>query len=253
MSGFSTEWLALREPVDMRARNTDVLDAVAAAFARQGCALDRRSRQRHRLDGSRAERASAEAPDVAAGGQRSGAAGGSFCEDRSTDVAVETVQFDLNDDVGSLFDESAELVTSSALIDLVSEAWMANLAAAVAARRLPVYIALTYDGRVAFSDADPLDEQVVAAVNTHQLGNKGFGPALGPRAADFATRIFRTLGYAIVQGQSDWVADASDAPFQRELLAGWRQAARRSAKSRMTTSKAGSRAAAAGGGRAADP
>jgi hypothetical protein len=224
VSGFSTEWLALREPLDMRARNKDVLDAVAVAFRGSDAlsivdlgsgtgstvrALTARLSQRQ------AWRLVDDDPVLLAE---------AFVIDRPRDVAVETVQFDLNDDVGSLFDDGAGLVTSSALIDLVSEPWIANFAAATAARRLPVYIALTYDGRVAFSDADPLDEQVIAAVNAHQLGNKGFGPALGPRAADFAIRIFRTFGYDIVQGRSDWVAGATDGTFQRELLDGWRQA-----------------------------
>jgi hypothetical protein len=139
-------------------------------------------------------------------------------------VTVETQQVDLNDDVGPLLD-GADLVTSSALIDLVSEPWLANLAAAVAARSLPAYIALTYDGRAELKGADPFDQRIIAAVNAHQLGNKGFGPALGPRAADFAMQMFRTFGYAVVHGKSDWAAGADDSDFQIELLAGWRQAA----------------------------
>lgn len=224
MSGFSAEWLALREPFDAIARNRNILEAVTAAFQdRSGLsvvdlgsgtgstlrALSGRlpKPQRWKLvDNDPVLLAEAFALTVSAG------------------VAVETQQFDLNADVGPLFD-GADLVTASALIDLVSEPWLANLAAAAAARSLPVYIALTFDGRAGFGSADPLDAEVIAAVNAHQRGNKGFGPALGPGAAASAERIFRSLGYSFAKGASDWVVAATDTKFLIEMLEGWRHAA----------------------------
>lgn len=226
MSGFSVEWLALREPLDMRARNPDVLDAVATAFAGRPAlsvvdlgsgtgstmrALSGRLPRRQQwtlVDNDPVLLAAA------------------YAMARPADVAVEAMQFDLDGDVASLFDQTTELVTASALLDLVSEPWLANFAAAVAARALPVYVALSYDGRVELEAADPVDQQVVTAINAHQRRNKGFGPALGPRAAGFAVKIFQSFGYSVVQGQSDWIAGAGDAAFQSELLTGWRLAAR---------------------------
>jgi hypothetical protein len=225
VSGFSSEWLALREPLDMRARNNDVRDAVAAAFRGRkklsivdlgsGTGSTLRALSAH-LPRPQNWRLVDNDPVLLAE---------AFAMERPDDVMVETQQFDLNDDVGPLFD-GADLITSSALIDLVSEPWLANLAAAAVARSLPVYIALTYDGRVAFSAVDPLDALIISRVNTHQLGNKGFGPALGPGAVAFAPKIFRALGYSLVQGTSDWVAGRADVRFQIELLSGWLQAAR---------------------------
>lgn len=226
MSGFSAEWLALREPLDRRARNPDVLDAVAEAFAGRPAlsvvdlgsgtgstmrALSGRLPQRQHwtlVDNDPVLLAEA------------------FAMERPVDVAVETMQFDLEGDIASLFGPTTELVTASALLDLVSEPWLANFAAAVAARALPVYVALSYDGRVALEAGDPVDQLVVSTVNAHQRRNKGFGPALGPHAVAFAVRIFQSFGYSIVQGASDWAAGADDAAFQSELLSGWRQAAR---------------------------
>jgi SAM-dependent methyltransferase len=225
MSGFSVEWLALREPLDMRARNRDVLDAVAAAFhaAPELSIVD--------LGSGTGSTLRALGPQLAPS-QRWTLVDNdpvllaeAFARAQASAAIVETRQFDLANDISPLFDAGTALVTTSALLDLVSESWLANLAAAAAARSLPVYAALSYDGRVTFSNSDLADAQVVAAVNAHQLGNKGFGPALGPRAAAAAERIFRALGYSVVQGTSDWEAGPSDRGFQHELLAGWRQAA----------------------------
>ena len=225
MSGFSVEWLALREPLDMRARNRDVLGAVVAAF-------DGRS------DVSIVDLGSGTGSTLRALGSQLAPSqtwmlvdndlvllAEAFARAQGSGASVDTRQFDLAEDIAPLFDSDTALVTTSALLDLVSEPWLANLAAAAAARSLPVYAALSYDGRVSFSSPDPVDGQVIAAVNAHQLGNKGFGPALGPRAAAAAEWIFGALGYSFVQGASDWEAGPSDRDFQHELLAGWRQAA----------------------------
>lgn len=225
MSGFSVEWLALREPLDRQARNPQVLDAVAAAFQNRSMlsifdlgsgtgstlrALSPRlpkPQQWTLLDNDPVLLAEA------------------FAMSGAPDVKIETRQFDLTGDIGSQFDGATDLVTASALLDLVSEPWLAGFAAAAAARSLPAYIALTYDGRAVFDPPDPIDAQIVAAVNTHQRGNKGFGPALGPRAASFAVKIFQSFGYTVIQGESDWVAGSDRAAFQTELLTGWMQAA----------------------------
>ena len=67
------------------------------------------------------------------------------------------------------------------------------MARTIAARALPVYAALTYDGRIDLSPADPLDATIASAVNAHQHTDKGFGPALGPSAAAAAIHFLGSL------------------------------------------------------------
>ena len=71
-----------------------------------------------------------------------------------------------------------------------------------------------------------LDSAVIDAVNQHQRGDKGFGPALGPAAAAAAPGRFEAVGYTVVQGASDWVFGPKDTEIQTEVLTGWAVAAR---------------------------
>jgi hypothetical protein len=225
MSGFSADWLALREPYDGRARNRDVLESVVAAAAGEAVAvvdlacgtgstlraLGPRlpARQDWRLvDNDLSLLARAAAGKAVPG------------------IAVIRVPVDLARDLEAALDGRVNLVTASALLDLVSAEWLDRLVVEVAARRLSFYAALTYDGRVTFDPADPLDAAVIAAVNRHQQTDKGFGPALGPGAAAAAIARFQATDYAVVHGRSDWRLTPRDHDIQRDMLAGWAGAAR---------------------------
>ena len=226
MSGFSADWLALREPYDGRARNRDVLDSVATAAAAGdavavvdlACGIGSTLRavaprlaphQDWRLvDNDLSLLARAAAGKAIPG------------------IAVTRIPVDLARDLEAALDGPVNLVTASALLDLVSAEWLDRLVIEVAARRLPFYAALNYDGRVSFDPADPLDAAVIAAVNLHQQTDKGFGPALGPGAAEAAIARFQAADYAVVHGRSDWHLLPRDHHIQRDMLAGWAGAAR---------------------------
>ena len=225
MSGFSAAWLALRESHDIRARNTDVLAAVTAAYQRHptmhitdlACGTGSTMRalspllpasQEWRLvDNDNALLSEVEATKTL---------------DR---VAATAVELDLNRSLDAAIEGPTDLVTTSALLDLVSETWLDRLAAILAARSIPFYAALSYDGRIALTLHDPEDAAVIAAVNVHQRTDKGFGPALGPAAATFALTRFQSLGFSLVHGTSDWLIGPSDREMQSQVLSGWASAA----------------------------
>jgi hypothetical protein len=222
---FSADWLALREPHDARARNPKVLDALADYVAVRGSigVVD--------LACGTGSTLRATAPRLAPHQDwrlidndlgllaRAGAAA---APDRAT---VATIPIDLARDLEAALDGAIDLVTTSALLDLVSQPWLDRLIVETAARTLPLYAALTYDGEVMLEPADPLDEAVIAAVNRHQRSDKGFGPALGPVAALAAIRGLERAGYVVISGKSDWVIGPGDQTFQAALIAAWSVAA----------------------------
>jgi hypothetical protein len=223
---FSAEWLALREPYDRRARNGAVLDAVAATVAGRtsialvdlACGAGSTLRAlTERLPKTQNWRMVDNDLGLLA---RAGTLA------RPPELIVTPVAVDLARDLEAALDGPVELVTTSALLDLVSHDWLDRLATECAARRLPVYAALSYDGLATLDPVDPLDGAVIEAVNAHQRTDKGFGPALGPDAAATAPARFTALGYTVTQGSSDWVFAPKDVEIQTEVLTGWATAAR---------------------------
>ncbi|MGF1467283.1 MAG: class I SAM-dependent methyltransferase [Sandaracinaceae bacterium] len=116
----------------------------------------------------------------------------------------------------------AELVTASALLDLVSDDWLQRLARAASC---PVLLALTYDGRARWSPPRPFDDAIREAVGRHQRSDKGFGEALGPEAAKAARRAFQAEAMEVHGEASDWRLGPGDAALQLRFAAGWRDAA----------------------------
>jgi hypothetical protein len=228
MSGFAAEWLSLRERYDRAARNATVLDAVAGAFR---------------------DRSSIAVVDLACGtgatlraiGPRLpprqswrlvdndlGLLAQASTLSRPPQVTVAATPVDLARDLELALDGPLDLVTTSALLDLVSTEWLDRLIGEAAARRLPVYAALSYDGRAVIEPEADFDSEVVAGFNLHQRTDKGFGPALGPSAAARTAERCEHFGYDIVQGRSDWVFAPDDRDIQAALFAGWAEVAAQS-------------------------
>jgi SAM-dependent methyltransferase len=226
MTGFSAEWLALREPHDIRARNPAVLDAVAASLAgnNQIRIVDLACGTGSTLR-ALAPRLSAAQHWRLADNDLSLLARASEMA-KPTGVTINAVPIDLNRDLEAALDGPVDLVTTSALLDLVSETWLDRLVVETLARSIPLYAALSYDGRVEMSASHPLDTAMIAAVNAHQRRDKGFGPALGPSAASTAIARFESLGCGVVHGPADWVAGRADSKFQMEIFSGWAAAVR---------------------------
>lgn len=226
MSSFSAEWLALREPFDLRARDTGVLSAVSTHFAGRpaltivdlacGTGATRRAITAHLPHFQHWVLADNNLSLLARAGNAPKIDG----------CTLRTVPIDLMHDLEAALDGAPDLIVTSALLDLVSEEWLERLVLECAARRLPLYAALTYDGRVELEPADAFDTKIISAVNRHQLRDKGFGSALGPGAVDAFRANCKAAGYVMREAPSDWVADADECDFQQAVLTGWAQAAR---------------------------
>jgi hypothetical protein len=238
MSGFSPDWLALREPADHTARNPQVLAAVGSAFAgRQSLSIiDLGSGAGSNLRGSYsalpvrqhwtlvdadsrllsvARRKLAEWADEA---QEQGEELVLRKDDKT--LTVDFRQADLTKDLEWVLGWQPDLVTAAALFDLASARWLERFVASLVSMRLPLYTVLTYDGRESWEPAHAEDPRMLAAFHHHQHGDKGFGPAAGPDATEALAQAFRKAGCAVTVGESPWQLGADHADLVRELSAG---------------------------------
>jgi len=220
VSGFSVEWLALREPADVAARS-----AVVDRFVIQSIA----GREPVRIldlgsgTGSNVRYLSSRLPHRQAWRLVDHDADLLARADAPPSAAFECHVADLRQLDPAFFAE-CDLVTASALFDLVSEQWLCEFVRQCRRSRSAVLAALNYDGRIECSPRDPDDELVCALVNRHQRTDKGFGPALGPTSGARAEAVLRGAGYDVLRRRSDWILESPQSELQRQLIAGWASA-----------------------------
>jgi hypothetical protein len=229
METFSADWLALREPADHAARAHDLAAALSERLGARpsGGALDIAGGT-----GSNLRYLLPRLPGIARWtlfdyDPRLLDAATHDLEPRcaSAGITFTTVRGDLNE-VARLPLDGCALVTASALLDLVSDAWLRAFARRCREARVSVLCALSYDGVITCDPPEPPDERVRALVNAHQRTDKGFGAALGPDAAAVAEGCFREEGYEVRISPSDWHLGPEMAALQRPLIEGWAGAAR---------------------------
>jgi len=121
--------------------------------------------------------------------------------------------------------EQRDLVTASALLDLVSEPWVDDLVERCRRGGTDVLFALSYDGRIGMDPVLDDDALVIDLVNRHQRGDKGFGPAMGPAAPEITREKLLAEGYGVSTLASDWQLDRRETRLQAALIRGWTEAA----------------------------
>jgi hypothetical protein len=222
MSGFSADWLSLREPADAAARS----ESLTAFVDRSGVRGPERAALRALdLGGGTGANIRYLSPRLRGPQQWTIVDNDAALLERAPAHAKRR-HVDLNAavDDAQLFDGSS-LVTASALLDLVSAQWLEKLVERSRAAGADVLFALTYDGRIVCSPEESEDANIRRLVNVHQTRDKGFGPALGPDAARRVIELLTAAGYTTKQEQSDWNLKADAVALQRELISGWADAA----------------------------
>jgi SAM-dependent methyltransferase len=118
-----------------------------------------------------------------------------------------------------------DLVTCSALLDLLTEDEVGELAAVCAASGTPALFTLSVAGTVALEPAQAEDDVVEAAFNEHQRRTVGGRRLLGPDAPEVTRAAFEKAGATVVTRPSPWRLGPELPDLTAEWLRGWVAAA----------------------------
>jgi hypothetical protein len=208
MSAVTVEWLELREPADAAARSEELAERLARYLPAGPLVI-------HDLGGGSGAMGRWLAPRLPQP-QRW------VVHDRQDDLLeLAAEDFEVRrSDITRLTPadlEGASLITASALLDMLTADELAGMLRPCAG--LPMLIAMTVTGRVAFSPAEPLDADLSAAFNVHQRRDGRLGP-------DAVTAALDELAGAEVEVRSSpWRLGPAHGELLTEWFRGWVAAA----------------------------
>lgn len=231
MSGFSPDWLQLREPADHAARADNVAKAIAKHFSSSdhmvvldlGCGAGSNLRGTYHLLSQNQRWLMVDHDPLLLSSARHQLI--QWADDvketkdkpnrltlvkQEKSIAVELIVGDLSTGIAHAVPPQVDLITAAAFLDLCSQKWIEGFATTAAGRGTPVFTPLIYDGRDRFDPPHPADFDMLEAFHRDMLRDKGFGPALGPGAADALAKTLHEAGYRVLVGDSPWELDVSD-------------------------------------------
>ncbi len=230
MSGFSSHWLGLREPVDHASRSAPLQAAMLASLRQRhgadlsglrlldlGSGSGSNMRALVPLFGNNQDwtlvdydpallDASLQLTVQWADEILSEQADGLQVLKAGKTISIRWLRADLNKDIERvLVDAKPDMVTAAALFDLISPVWIARFCRAL---KTPFYTVLTYDGRSAWVPPHEADEDLLTAFHAHQMTDKGFGVAAGPQAAAVLAQCLEAEQFSVARGDSAWQLSA---------------------------------------------
>lgn len=211
------DWLAAREEADAAARSTALLGPLRACLAPPvvvhdlGCGTGSMARWlMDRLPGPQRWILQDRDPDLLALAEA----------DLARRVEVTPVLGDVTD-LRAADLAGTSLVTTSALLDLLTAAEVARIADACVTAGCPALLTLSVTGDVRLFPTDPLDAELTAAFNAHQRRTTRGRRMLGPDAVAVAAAEFQRRGATVLCRPSPWRLGSSQAVLRAEWLTGW--------------------------------
>ncbi|MCD8504181.1 MAG: class I SAM-dependent methyltransferase [Burkholderiaceae bacterium] len=241
MGEFSAQWLSLREPVDHAARNVQVREAMLADLRKRhgvqlsglrvldlGCGSGSNLRALAPLlgeaqhwtlvDYDRALLAAARQALTQWADQVMSEQTDSMRMMRGgIQIDVDFRVADLSGELDSLLSLPVDLVSASALFDLVSSRWVDGFCDVL---RAPLYAVLSFDGQMQWEPRHKLDQAVTKAFCAHQVTDKGFGAALGPTSGQYLRNALEQRGFTVTIDKSPWEIEDLPSVFHDMLIDG---------------------------------